>query len=171
VFRYASGDPTPHSLSFSGTAISLDASSNIFAADMLTLYSHPQGTSGSWSPVPGFPLHYYPHVPGGLVLLRRNLLTTGASWRAGTLVVHENTSYTITARVLQRLDTLQIGSSKYADVFVVRYAHELLGGAPDSDAVPYWVVYYQRSAGPIMFDKVKMIGNAEQVFRKEIQSP
>lgn len=123
--------------------------------------------TSSWNPVPGFPRTYFPNLQGGLLLLKSNP-EVDSSWRAGTLVTNSNTSYPITARLLSRLDTLVIGGKSYADVLVVRYAYEKQVELPDTQSVPYWVVYYQRGRGPIMFDRVNIGGGMPE--RREVSN-
>ena len=121
-------------------------------------------TSGTWQAVSGLDLSNYPHVPGGLVLLRANP-DTGKSWRAGTLVTElDEQSYAIEARVMQRLNALEIHGQSYSDVLMVRYAHENPGGSPNGALVPYWMIYYQKGAGPIMFEKIGTAGGVEHVI-------
>jgi hypothetical protein len=170
VYSFEPTSSIANNLSFVGKATDLTVGIRIFATDGAKLSSRGH-SSGPWVDQADWPRYYNPHVPGGLVLLRRNLLSVSSSWRAGTLVVHEATSYAITGRVLQRLDALQISGKKYADVFVIRYAHELPSGEAESGAVPFWVVYYQRGVGPIMFDKVRTTSGVQQVSRRQIQSP
>ncbi|GEM_PF-3475332 len=95
-----------------------------------------------------------PWHSGGLVLLRSNP-TADSSWRAGTIMNGNNyAAFAVEARLLARLDSLDIGNASFADVLVVRYAHEKgANHSVDSAAAPYWVVYYARGIGPIMFDR------------------
>jgi hypothetical protein len=45
---------------------------------------------------------------------------------------------------------------------VVRYANEHAPGVVDPQYVPYWVIYYQRGRGPIMFDRVNIGGGTPE---------
>ncbi len=118
----------------------------------------------------GFPYLYWPHDTGGLVLLRNDLFANDSSWHAGTLVWHETLSFPIQARVLAHLDSLHVTTNgittSYPDVLAVRYADEQLLG---QDSVPYWIVYYAKNVGPVMFDKVLGTGTSQTVTRLEIQ--
>jgi hypothetical protein len=100
-------------------------------------------------------------LQGGLLLLKSNP-TVDSSWRAGTLVTANHISYPITGRLLSRLDSLVIGGKSYSDILAVRYSHELPGEMLDTKNVPYWVIYYQRGRGPIMFDRVSINGALER---------
>ncbi|HET6400655.1 MAG TPA: hypothetical protein VFH95_04570 [Candidatus Kapabacteria bacterium] len=97
-----------------------------------------------------------PRHPGGVVLLRSNPLVD-SSWRAGTIGRYSSPNekpFPVEARLLERLDTLNVNGVSYPDVLVIRYAHELADFSADSTK-PYWVIFYARGRGPIMFDKVK----------------
>ena len=125
----------------------------------------------AWQPVSGLDLRDYPYVPGGLVLLRANP-DTGKFWRAGTLVTQaDEKSYPITARVMKRLNALEIGGQNYPDILMVRYAYEKVGSVPESALVPYWVIYYQKGSGPIMFEKVRTVGGIENVIERRTVNP
>ncbi|MDP4200736.1 MAG: hypothetical protein Q8922_09500 [Bacteroidota bacterium] len=115
--------------------------------------------NGNWTPLlPPLPT-VYSNIEGPLVLLRQDRTIPNASWHAGTLVdpAHNWHSYPITGRVVEQLDTLQITNGavtkSYPSVLVVRYARELQDGSAQSDTIPYWIVYYHKGLGPIMFDK------------------
>jgi len=95
--------------------------------------------------------------PGGILLLRSNPLVD-SSWHAGTILKKNSPNYhayAIEARLLARLDTLTVAGVSYPDVLAIRYAHELPGFSADSINIPYWVIFYERGRGPIMFDKVE----------------
>ncbi|GEM_PF-5173785 len=128
----------------------LMASGNAFLVTDSAIYYF----STTWNPLPGFPFSYYPTKYGGLVLLRSNPLVD-SSWRAGTLVDPNHHSYAITARTISRFDTVTVGSQVYRDVIVMRYAHELAGFSADSINAPYWVVFYERGLGPVIFDRMR----------------
>ena len=125
----------------------------------------------AWQPIPGLDLSDYPYVAGGLILLRANP-DTGKSWRAGTLVTQtDEKSYAITARVMKRLNALEISGQNYPDVLMIRYAYEKANDIPESRLLPYWVIYYQKGVGPIMFEKVRTVGGIENVIeRRAIKS-
>jgi hypothetical protein len=107
--------------------------------------------------VSGFATGAWPNDTGGLVLMRDNLFANDSSWRAGTIVTHDTTSFPITARVLGHLDTLYVEASglknSYPDVLEVRYSYEHPGEIPEFNSVPYWIMYYAKDQGPVMFDK------------------
>jgi hypothetical protein len=95
---------------------------------------------------------------GELTLLHSDFveLIEGSSWPAGTLYIPASplSPYVpITARVMERLDTLRADNESYADVFPVRYAFENASGLP-YDLSPYWVIYYARHIGPVMIDRI-----------------
>lgn len=95
---------------------------------------------------------------GELVLLRSDFveLIEGSSWSAGTLFLPASPTspyVPITARVMERLDTLRADNEAFADVFPVRYAFENGTGTP-YDLSPYWVIYYARHIGPVMIDRI-----------------
>ncbi len=96
-----------------------------------------------------------PHHSGGsVVLLRENPLVDSA-WLAGILMRYgSNDTFPIEARLLSRLDTLTVSGVSYPDVLAIRYAHENSDFTVDATTVPYWVVFYARGRGPVMFDKV-----------------
>jgi hypothetical protein len=128
----------------------------------------PSQVGGIWQPVSGLDFSNYPYVPGGLVLLRANP-DTGKFWRAGTLVTKLNEqSYAIEARVMKRLNALEINGHSYPDILMVRYAHENSGGTPEQTVIPYWMVYYQKGVGPIMFEKIT---NSGVIERRAVASP
>lgn len=130
-------------------------------------------TYGNWiSPTTDSIPSQHPESPGGLLLLRSDRTNDNDSWRAGTLVTHKNwQSYAITGRIREHLDSLHITNGSvtksYPDVLVVRYAHELAGAIPQSDAIPYWVVYYAKGTGPVMFDKQE----GGKLTRRQLQYP
>ncbi len=117
--------------------------------------------NNQFTPVPG--LSYWPYVPGGLVLLRKNCISLNTPWRAGTLVTDNHRSWAITGRITNHFDSLLVTSTNssrtvilnhvYSDVIAVQYANETPLG-PRFDSIPYWVVYYAKNAGPVMFDKI-----------------
>jgi hypothetical protein len=111
---------------------------------------------------PGFSRGYWPEDTGGLVLLRDNLFANDSSWRAGTLVTNDTSSQPITARVLAHLDTLYVEANgvkdQFPDVLEVRYAFEHPGELPEVSSVPYWILYYAKNQGPVMFDKESSTG-------------
>ncbi len=134
-----------------------------------------ENTARKIDPIPGLPVGYWHPDTGGLVLLRSNLFANDSSWRAGTLVTKDHQSHPITGHVLAHFDTLQVVTNnitkKYPDVLMVRYAHELSGANPESDIIPYWVVYYAKNIGPVMFDKIKAVAPGSQILgieRREI---
>jgi len=90
---------------------------------------------------------------GGALLLSGNP-QVDSSWPAGTIMTKRYKYVPVEARFLQRLDTLTVNGVSYPDVLAVRYAHEKLDLTVDSTDVPYWVVFYARGRGPVMFDKV-----------------
>ena len=126
----------------------------------------------TWQPISGLDLSDYPYIVGGLVFLRNNP-DTGKSWRAGTLVTQSNwKSYAIMARVMKRLNALEINGQNYPDILMVRYAHENIGGLAESSLIPYWVIYYQKGIGPVMFEKIRTVGGIENVVEREwVKSP
>ncbi len=154
------------SLAFKSKALAIAFGSRFFALDDTALWNYT--SSYTWLPDTNFARLYYPFIPGGLVMLRNNHLSQSDNWRAGTLVTNDHSSYAITGRVMQRLDSLQINGGQYPDVFVIRYAHELPNGQADTVHVPYWMIYYQRGVGPIMFDKV---GVGTAFARRELKTP
>ncbi len=93
---------------------------------------------------------------GGILLLKANPLVD-SSWNAGILMTGPSyKSDSIEARLLARLDTVTISGVKYPDVLAIRYANEVPPSyTVDSLNCPYWVIYYARGRGPIMFDKVQ----------------
>jgi hypothetical protein len=98
---------------------------------------------------------------GNLILLRNTLSLGDSTWTAGTLESKNHNSYTMTARLLSHFDTLQIvtGDSiaKYPDVLMIRYMYET--NTPSlTDPIPYWIVYYAKNIGPVMFDKIPYSG-------------
>jgi len=97
-----------------------------------------------------------PRYPGAIMLLRSNPLID-SFWYAGTIGDRSSQSdkpYAVEARLLERLDSLSIGDVSYPDVLAIRYAHEKPDFSVDSTK-PYWVIFYARGRGPIMFDKVE----------------
>jgi hypothetical protein len=118
--------------------------------------------SNTYQILSGFSRGYWPQDTGGLVLMRDNLFANDSSWRAGTIVTNDTASFPITARVLAHLDTLYIEASgiknTYPDVLEVRYAFEHPGELPESNIVPYWIMYYAKNQGPVMFDKESSTG-------------
>ena len=157
----------PVTAGLSASAIDLTCGTMAVAITITTAYGRDQ-TGIRWSVIQDSVRYYYPYIPGGLVMLRKDQFAVGNNWRAGTLVNYDHSSYAFTGRVMQRLDALQINGKQYPDVFVIRYAHELSGSVADANHVPYWVIYYERGVGPIMFDKVGLSG---QFIRREIQTP
>jgi hypothetical protein len=130
-----------------------------------TNYETISPVSASYTSVSGFPHGYWPYVPGGLVLMRNTMLAGDSSWRAGTLVTKDHQSFRITGRVLAHLDSLQIRDSlptslkSFADDLVIRYSHEHPFENPLDDTIPYyWIVYYAKNKGPVMFDNVRASG-------------
>lgn len=126
--------------------------------------------------VPGLPNGYWPVDSGGLVLLRNTLFENDSSWRAGTLVTAGHQFYGITARVLGHLDSLRVtpasgASISYPDVIMVRYAHELSG--ENLDTIPYWIIYYAKAKGPVMFDNIVPAtagsNQAPTIVRRELE--
>ena len=107
---------------------------------------------------------------GDLVLLRNNLLAGDSSWVAGTLESRNHIYYNITARMLAHFDTLQVVTgniiTKYPDALMVRYKFE--GTPSTSDTIPYWIVYYVKNIGPVMFDKVTVTTQKTVINRHEI---
>ncbi len=125
----------------------------------------------------GLPYGYWPHDTGGLVLLRNTLFANDSSWRAGTLVKSvSDSSFSISARVLAHLDSLHVSANvsgkdstqSFPDVLVVRYSHELPGEMPEPD-LPYWIVYYAKNEGPVMFDNVPASGTSAKFERYEVK--
>ncbi len=114
-------------------------------------------TSGQYKVFPGFSRGYWPADTGGLVLMRENLFANDSSWRAGTIVTNDTASQPITARVIAHLNTLYVEANgvknTYPDVLEVRYAFEHPGEKPEVNSVPYWIIYYAKNQGPVMFDK------------------
>lgn len=107
---------------------------------------------------------------GGVLLLRNNPLVD-SSWPAGTMMLRASSNYKsfpIEARLLARLDSLDVGGVSYPDVLAIRYAHEFPDLTVDSVNVPYWVIFYARGRGPIMFDKV---GPSTPFERRAIRHP
>jgi len=113
-------------------------------SDIVTL-----NASKQWQREYGFPIGWWPEVPGGLTLLQKDV-SEGASWRAGTLVDDKHHSYRVTASVLGRLDSLQVRfpatQHTYGDILIVDYSYT------KESVLHEWIVYYQRGRGPIMFD-------------------
>lgn len=93
------------------------------------------------------------HSGGHVVLLRADPLAD-SSWRAGMLRLSAYPPFPIEARLLARLDTLSINGRSYPDVLAIRYAFEHPDLSADSIYVPYWVIFYARGHGPVMFDRV-----------------
>ncbi|MDP4220013.1 MAG: hypothetical protein Q8896_06210 [Bacteroidota bacterium] len=97
-------------------------------------------------------------IPGKIVLLRSRSgsVALDSSWEACTLFSNQNLNVPIpiTGRIIGHLDSLTIGTKSYSDVLAVRYAAELTANslAPH----PYWVIYFGRSAGPLIISQ--MIG-------------
>ncbi len=122
----------------------------------------------------GFVTGAWPADTGGLVLMRNDLFANDSSWRAGTLVTATHNSFPITARVLAHLDSLSITANgirlpkALSDVLMVRYSFEHPGELPESNTIPYWIIYYAKNVGPVMFDKVSGAGTAVTVERREI---
>ncbi len=110
--------------------------------------------------IPGLPIGFCPDDTGGLLLLRSNLFANDSSWRAGTLVTVTDSSYPITAHVLAHLDSLHISgiAKSFPDVIMVRYSYEVPGEKPAS-FLPYWIVYYAKNEGPVMFDNFLATGS------------
>jgi hypothetical protein len=95
------------------------------------------------------------------VLLRNTLSTGDSSWTAGTLESKNHNSDLMIARLLSHFDTLQIATgdsiTKYPDVLMIRYMYET--STPSlTDPIPYWIVYYAKNIGPVMFDKFSLAG-------------
>jgi hypothetical protein len=96
---------------------------------------------------------------GEFVLLQTNgaPLQVGDNWLAGHLFLPEiplpTKSVPITARVIERIDTLKALGEAYPDVLAVRYAFEPVANTPIENA-PYWMIYYSRGLGPVMIDQV-----------------
>jgi hypothetical protein len=86
-------------------------------------------------------------------------ITLGDSWPAGNLFIPQSpVKYVqITARVLERLDSLKVDDQEFGDVFVVRYSLES-GGQPVI-GTPYWIIYYSRGIGPVMIDRIPELGS------------
>ena len=106
--------------------------------------------------------------PGSVLLLKSDPLIDSA-WPMGVLMTSNYTNHAIEARFLARLDTLTVHGVAYRDVLVIRYAQE--SGpqfAVDSLGAPYWVIYYARGRGPIMFDKVNTPSNSPPFERRAI---
>ncbi len=95
------------------------------------------------------------HSGGGIVLLRADPLVD-SSWRGGTIMTGGSNykRFAVGARFLQRLDTLHVDGVSYPDVLTIRYAHENPDFSADTTK-PYWVIFYERGRGPIMFDKIE----------------
>jgi hypothetical protein len=108
---------------------------------------------GSWIAIPGLAASYFTRNEGPLVLLR-DPLRVSSSWDAGKLVTDRHQTYPITARVLEHLDTLHVGTRRYSDVFMVRYADEHPDLTAESTAIPYWVLYFARDIGLVLSEKV-----------------
>ncbi|HEY3875489.1 MAG TPA: hypothetical protein VGM92_08420 [Candidatus Kapabacteria bacterium] len=91
---------------------------------------------------------------GGLILLRSNPFSSDSTWDAGTLIASEKNSWRITARAIEHLDSLilypKVIEHSYSDVIEVRYANERTDKTPRSDSLPYWIVYYAKSTGPVL---------------------
>jgi hypothetical protein len=102
-------------------------------------------------------------APGLLLLTRvQNSLTRGDSWSAGNLYINAvRTSVPITARVIDRVDTLYSSAvhAWFGESFVVRYAFET-GGNIDPTLPVYWLVYYSRNAGPTIIEEYLSSGGS-----------
>lgn len=111
------------------------------------------------------------HSGGHIVLLRANPLAD-SSWRAGTVMrVADYHTFPIEARLLARLDTLSINGASYSDVLAIRYAHEFPNRSADSTDLPYWVIFYARGRGPVMFDRVYYGPSSKTTFERRALLP
>lgn len=120
-------------------------------------------------------------VEAEFVLLQSNSveLQVEDSWMAGYLyfpqVPGQNKNVPLTARVMERLDTLQALGESFTDVIAVRYAYEAYPGQPLSGmGVPYWMIYYGRGIGPVMIDEVvpsndnnTRVNNSRTILRRQ----
>jgi hypothetical protein len=57
--------------------------------------------------------------------------------------------------VLERFDELRLTSRTRFDVLAVRYANENASGNVQSDATPYWTVYYEKGFGPVLIEEIR----------------
>ncbi len=134
-------------------------------------YEAPKSQGGSLVAVAGFSPGAWQPDTGGLVLMRDNLFANDSSWRAGTLVTANHQPFAITARVLSHLDSLHISgiSKSFPDVLMIRYANEGADQQPGTGTVPYWIIYFAKNEGPVMFDNIGAQGSPNSFERWAIK--
>lgn len=98
-------------------------------------------------------------TPGELVLLQTpadDTLQIGDTWAAGNLVLPQSSlgqkTFPITARVVDRLDTIKVDGMTFSNVIGIRYAFEY--NASPVQLAPYWMIYYSKSIGPVLIDQL-----------------
>jgi hypothetical protein len=177
VYTDTIGNSTVHQVPVPTSANpALQVGWNSSNAWVLTAHYYVISSGSGYDAISGLPNGYWPHDTGGLVLLRNTLFANDSSWRAGTLVKSaSDSSFSITARVLAHLDSLHVSANvsgkdstqSFSDDLVVRYSHELPGEMPEPD-LPYWIVYYAKNKGPVMFDNVPASGTGAKLRRYEV---
>jgi hypothetical protein len=135
-------------------ALACSPTGQLLAATEDSLFDVTTGTPGYIASISTLPVIHR----GMLTMLSAgvNGLQTGATWSAGYVLDSSRTkSLPLTARVTDHLDSLvlplSISKNPLKDVFVIRYAYETSSGIV-STALPYWMIYYARSIGPVVIE-------------------